>query len=72
VAAEPLAHCPVDDWDFRPRYTDGCCPLCGWQVPGVRVSPPLAARVDWFWPMVGLLAAISVTMLVLVVVAFNR
>ena len=33
------AHCEFDDWDFAPRYTDGACPLCGWEPDGIVVEP---------------------------------
>jgi hypothetical protein len=67
-----LAHCPNDDWDFDPRYTDGVCPLDGWRPPGAPVEPPVAARIDWFWPSVGLLAVMSIVMGVLVLIAYNQ
>lgn len=66
------AHCPVDDWTFDPRYTDGVCPLCGWRPPGAPIEPPVSARIDWFWPTVGLMAAVSILMAVLVLVAYAR
>ena len=69
---EIVAHCPVDDWDFAPRYTDGVCPICGWRPPGAHVEPPLVARIDWFWPSVGFLAVVSVAMAIAVIVAYVR
>src|SRR5205823_2868118 len=39
---EQIAHCPTDDWDFAPRYTDGACPICGWRPEGIDTTPPLA------------------------------
>ena len=71
-AATPRVTCPVDDWEFDPRYTDGVCPLCGWRPPGPRVEAPVSARVDWFWPMAGLLFVLSVVMGILVLVAYYR
>jgi hypothetical protein len=38
-------HCPNDDWDFDPRYTDGVCPICGWG-PGKAPAPAWLARVQ--------------------------
>ena len=67
-----IAHCPYDDWDFPPRYTDGACPICGWRPEGIDVEPPLTARIDWFWPSIGLLGAVSIVMCVLVIVAYVR
>jgi hypothetical protein len=69
--AGPLAHCPNDDWDFDPRYTDGVCPLDGWRPPGPKVEAPVSARVDWFWPSVGLLVVMSLLMGILVLIAYN-
>jgi hypothetical protein len=66
------AHCPIDDWDFDARYTDGVCPLCGWRPSGPPVEAPRAARIDWFWPTVLLMLVASVLMGVLVLVAYNR
>lgn len=66
------AHCPLDDWDFDARYTDGVCPLCGWRPSGPQIEPPRAARIDWFWPTVLVMLLASVLMGVLVLVAYNR
>jgi hypothetical protein len=66
------AHCPIDDWDFDPRYTDGVCPLCGWRPPGAPVEPPAFVRIDWFWPIVALVVVMSVVMGVLVLIAYSR
>jgi hypothetical protein len=68
---EIRATCPVDDWTFSPRYTDGVCPLCGYQPPGVdAVAWP--GPSDWFWPVFGTLVVSSLAMAVLVIVAYNR
>ena len=67
---EITAHCPVDEWDFAPRYTDGVCPICGWRPPGPRVQLPLAARVDWFWPALVALAIVSAAMAAAVIFAY--
>lgn len=69
---EPAAHCPNDDWEFAPRYTDGVCPICGWRPPGVRVEPPLAGRLDWFWPAIVFVAIASIAMAIAVVVVYVR
>jgi hypothetical protein len=66
------AHCPLDDWDFDARYTDGVCPLCGWRPPGAPVEAPRAARIDWFWPTVLAVFVASVLMGILVLVAYNQ
>ena len=70
--AELTAHCPIDDWTFAPRYTDGVCPLCGWRPEGAVVALPLSRRIDWFYPALAALLLTSVVMLVLVLVAYNR
>jgi hypothetical protein len=69
---EELVVCPIDDWPFAPRYTDGVCPLCGWRPEGVHMDPPLFTRIDWFWPSMGVLLVVSVLMAVLVLTAYNR
>ena len=65
------AHCPVDDWAFDPRYTEGVCPLCGWRPPGLAIEPPRFAEIDWFWPAVGAMLLASILMGVLALVAYN-
>jgi len=64
--------CPVDDWTFTPRYTDGVCPLCGYQPPGVDAGNGWPGPIDWFWPILGTLVVASLAMAVLVIVAYNR
>jgi hypothetical protein len=65
------AHCDLDDWDFDPRYTEGVCPICGWQPEGAAATP----RPQWLawtekvqWDIVGLmvLAVVLLVMAVLV------
>jgi hypothetical protein len=68
---EIRATCPVDDWTFAPRYTDGVCPLCGYQPPGVDATA-WPEPIDWFWPVFGTLVVASLGMGVLVIVAYNR
>ena len=64
--------CPNDDWTFTPRYTDGVCPLDGWKPEGIDFHPPFAARVDWFWPSMIFMVVASISMGVLVVLAYGR
>lgn len=71
-ADEIVAHCPTDDFDFRPQYTNGRCPLCGWRPEGKRIDPPRLAHVDWFWPALIMMLALSVLMAILVFVAYAR
>jgi hypothetical protein len=70
-SGEIRATCPVDDWTFAPRYTDGVCPLCGYHPPGIDTTA-WPSPVDWFWPVFGTLVASSLGMAVLVIVAYNR
>jgi hypothetical protein len=69
---EAQAICPVDSWAFRPAYTEGHCPICGWEPPGAVVRLPLSRRVGGFGWMVIMLGALSVLMLVLVVAMYVR
>ncbi len=68
----PSVRCPADDWEFRPRFTDGACPLCGWRPPGVVDETPLIARIDWFLVALVVLVAVSAVMAVLVGRAWTR
>ena len=72
-AAPPArVHCDKDDWTFDPRYTNGRCPICGWQPEGVATVPrwlALVNRADW--EMVGLFALVDVLFLIGLVVAHS-
>lgn len=66
------AVCPTDSWAFTPLYTGGECPLCGWTPDGhVHTQPPLT-RYDRYWAGMATIAALSLVMLVVVVVAATR
>lgn len=69
---EVQAICPVDAWPFRPSYTDGHCPLCGWEPPGTVVHLPLTRRLDSFTWMLAALFAVSILMAVLVGLMYAR
>ena len=60
-ASTAKLHCELDDWWFDARYTDGACPICGWQPEGVTYAAPLwlqiARRTDW--ELVGLLFTVA-------------
>lgn len=71
-APEEMAHCPVDGWDYPPRYTDGVCPLCGRKPEGIEVRAPWAAHIDWFWPAIAGMTFTSLVMGALVVTAWLR
>jgi len=72
AADEAKAICPVDSWAFRPRYTDGRCPLCGWEAPGATVRLPLSRRIDTFGKMAIALTLVSVVMAILVAMTYAR
>lgn len=66
------AICPTDSWAFTPLYTGGHCPLCGWTPDGyVHREPPLTSY-DRYWGAMAAIAAVSVLMFVVVVVAATR
>ena len=71
-SGEAQAICPVDSWAFRPRYTEGHCPICGWQPPGAVVRLPLSRRVDAFAWMVLAAIAVSLVMAILVALLYAR
>ena len=66
------AHCEFDDWDFAPRYTDGACPLCGWEPDGIVAEPALIERMDWFTVMLVAVVIVSIVMGILVVHAYTQ
>lgn len=64
------AYCEADRWSFDPRYTQGRCPICGWQPQGVASAPAwlaIANRLDW--EMLGLFLFADVLVLLGLVVA---
>lgn len=63
---EGYAFCSRDGFWFRPRYTEGRCPLCGDVAPGGAPSPPLLATIDRSWLGLASLALVSVAMSALV------
>lgn len=47
--------CEADGWSFDPRYTQGRCPICGWQPEGAPAAPRWLALVDRMdWQMIAL------------------
>jgi len=60
--------CPRDALEFRPFYTDGECPLCGWRAPA-RVAEPWTHRADWVVIAFAALVLVSIMMAVIVFVA---
>jgi hypothetical protein len=66
-------HCPTDDWDFDPRYTDGACPICGWG-PGKKPDPAWVARLEalpWDYIALAVFAIVLVVVAVIVGIAGN-
>jgi hypothetical protein len=64
------AYCEADRWSFDPRYTQGRCPICGWQPENAPNAPgwlALANRVDW--DIVGLFLLADVLVLLGLIVA---
>jgi hypothetical protein len=72
MSAAVQVHCEFDDWDFAPQYTDGACPLCGWQPEGFVADPPLSQRIDWFMVMLVVVVLASILMAVLVLRAYTQ
>jgi hypothetical protein len=68
---EVFSWCPEDRYWFRPLYTDGSCPLCGRRAEEVPPAP-LLVRMDRFVAAVGVLAAASVAMGILVVITYIK
>ena len=69
LGADDLVRCPVDELDFRPYFTDGACPLCGWRPDDVQVGSPWTHRLDWAVAAFAILVAMSVVMAIVVFVA---
>lgn len=64
------AYCEADRWSFDPRYTQGRCPICGWEPAGVPSAPAwmaLANRLDW--EMLGLFFLVDLLVLLGLIVA---
>jgi hypothetical protein len=64
------AYCEADGWSFDPRYTQGRCPICGWQPEGAPDAPgwlALVKRLDW--EILGLFLLVDVLFLLGLLVA---
>ena len=64
--------CHTDAFWFRPRYTEGKCPLCGTAAPGGAPPPPLLRRAGRSWVGTAALAVESLCMVALVLVMYFR
>jgi hypothetical protein len=42
-----VVRCPIDDLDFRPYFTEGACPICGWVPEDATIAKPWTHRADW-------------------------
>lgn len=67
--ASARAICPTDSWAFTPLYTDGHCPLCGWTPDGYVHRTPFLTPYERYWGALGGIAALSVVMCIVVVIA---
>jgi hypothetical protein len=68
LTVDAVVTCPTDELEFRPYFTEGVCPLCGWRPDG-SVAAPWTHRVDWVWIAFAGLLAVSVLMAIIVFVA---
>ena len=68
LGPDAVVRCPNDNLEFRPYFTNGACPLDGWQAPGV-VAEPWTHRVDWLWIAFAGMVAVSILMAIVVFVA---
>lgn len=64
--------CRADAFWFRPRYTEGRCPLCGTVAPGGAPALPLLRRMGRAWVGMAALALESLCMVALVLFMYFR
>jgi hypothetical protein len=70
LGADDLVVCPVDDLEFRPYYTDGECPICGWK-PADPVSLPWWKSADPVLVSFGGMLVAAAIMVIVVVLAYQ-
>jgi hypothetical protein len=58
--------CPIDELEFRPYYTEGACPICGWVPENSTIAEPWTHRADWALVAFIALVVVSIVMLVIV------
>jgi hypothetical protein len=59
--------CPSDEYEFRPYFAMGACPLCGWTPEDVTVARPWSHRTDWALVGFGTLVIVAIMMTIAVV-----
>jgi hypothetical protein len=59
--------CPLDELRFRPFYSEGVCPICGWRPEGYTVARPWTHRADWALLAFLALVVASIVMAVIVI-----
>jgi len=69
---DDYAFCTTDGFWFRPRYTDGRCPLCGEVAAGGAPPAPRLLLSDRSWLGIAALAVESLGMLVLVLFMYFK
>jgi len=62
--------CPIDDLEFRPYYTDGACPICGWR-PDEAVGRPWWLDADPVLVAFVVAAVVAALMVVIVIAAYR-
>ena len=59
--------CPIDELRFRPYYSEGACPICGWKPEEFAVARPWTHRADWALLAFLALVVCSVVMAIIVI-----
>jgi hypothetical protein len=70
LGAEDRVVCPIDDLEFRPYYTDGECPICGWK-PTDPVAEPWWQTADPVVVAFGAAVLVAVIMVIIVIAAYR-
>lgn len=47
LGPDDVVECPVDELRFRPYFSEGGCPICGWKPVEYAVAKPWTHRADW-------------------------
>ena len=62
LGRQDTLRCPRDDFEFRPYYSDGACPVCGWTPEGVSIERPWWQGLDPLWLAIAAMLAVSLVM----------